>query len=217
MTLIIQDRSVTAGTAGIDTFARARDLIASGADAILKSQIRLVPMIAQSVAAETLDFIESAMQRDLDDGTLAADRESGLELLTELNAEGISWRDLARLADVSVPALQKWRRGERMAPSNKYKVAKIVALFRLLREQTISEPTSWLESPVKPGVSLAKMDLLLADRFDLVLSLASRELTSDAAEKVLNLFDPEWRRKYQDDSVEVFVDSDGFKSMRVKA
>ena len=174
-------------------------------------------MIAQSVAAETLDFIESAMKRDLDDGTLAADRESGLELLTELNAEGISWRDLARLAEVSVPALQKWRRGERMAPSNKYKVAKIVALFRLLREQMISEPTSWLESPVKPGVSLSKMDMLVADRFDLVLSLASRELTSDAAEKVLNLFDPEWRRKYQDDSVEVFVDSDGFKSMRVKA
>ena len=115
MTMIIQDRSVTAGTAGIDTFARARDLIASGADAILKSQIRHVPMIAQSVAAETLDFIESAMKRDLDDGTLAADRESGLELLTELNAEGISWRDLARLAEVSVPALQKWRRGERWA------------------------------------------------------------------------------------------------------
>lgn len=217
MTLIVENRQVSAGTAGIDTFARARDLVVSGANAILKSSIRQVPMIAQSVAAETLDFIEDALQRDLDDGTLIADRLSGVDLLAQLNAEGISWRDLARLAEVSVPALQKWRKGERMSASNKYKVAKIVALFRILREQMISEPTSWLESPVKPGVSLSKMDILLADRFDLVLSLASRELTSDSAEKVLDKFDPEWRKKFQDESAEVFIDSDGFKSIRVKA
>lgn len=147
---------------------------------------------------------------------LAASRD-GRTLLAELGDSGMAWRDVARLVGVSVPAVQKWRRGEGITGANLLKIAGVVALLMCLRENMIDEPVSWLEIPIRPGVQVTPLDLFMSGRTDLVLELSNEEYTSvEATTEVLDEFDPEWRSTRVDENFEVFVASDGIPSLRAR-
>ena len=149
------------------------------------------------------------------DGTTARWSKRGVkELLSGLRESGFSWRDVARVAGVSVPAVQKWRRGEGVNADNHLNLARIRAVLELLEDRGIEDPVSWLEMTVKQDVLLSKLDIIAMGRFDLVLELASDEFTSSSIDPLLNEFDPEWRSKFVDDRFESFVDSEGVVAIR---
>jgi len=63
----------------------------------------------------------STLHRDvliatLNDRTRKQVKRSVRDMMTGLGDEGFSWRDIALFVGVTVPAVQKWRRGERASP-----------------------------------------------------------------------------------------------------
>jgi len=135
------------------------------------------------------------------------------DLLNELAELGFAWRDIARLVGVSVPAIQKWRRGEGATGENRHRVASLLAACDLVSEHYgIQEIASWFEMPLLRGVPLTPVDLWAGGRFDLVFDYASGHTDSD---QVLTAWDPEWRDRYRSD-FEVFRAADGRLSIRPK-
>src|SRR5215211_172766 len=101
-------------------------------------------------------------------------RSSAQEMLEELADLGFAWRDVARLVGVSVPAIQKWRRGEGTTGINRQKVASLLAACDLVAEHYgIQEVASWFEMPLLLGIPVAPVDLWAEDRPDLVFDYAS--------------------------------------------
>lgn len=135
-------------------------------------------------------------------------------LLEELSDLGFSWTDIGRLVGVSVPALRKWRLGGSSKGENRKRLADLVALCDIAREQyLIDDVASWLETPIHNEAPVTTLDLVAEGRFDLALRLAS-EQASDA-DSVLDDFDPMWRQRHQS-AVEVFTAPDGIPGLRLR-
>jgi len=134
-------------------------------------------------------------------------------MLNELADLGFAWRDLARLVGVSVPAIQKWRRGQGATGENRRKVASLLAACDMISQSHgIQEIASWTEMPLRDGVSVTPMDLWAGERIDLVFDFASGHVD---AEEILTAFDPDWRERYRSE-FEVFEAGDGQLSIRMK-
>ena len=141
---------------------------------------------------------------------LAKENLSGL--LDALSDLGLSWREIARVSGVSIPAVRKWRNGEQATGENRRRVAMLAALCQLAQDEyLIDDVAGWLEVPLHLDVPLTVLDLVVEDRFDLALQLAS-ERDADP-ERVLDQFDPEWRERYSS-AVEVFTAPDGLLGVR---
>jgi hypothetical protein len=166
--------------------------------------------------SDTAGLRRQGLVRELEDRQEVVAASSGTDLLDVLSDAGFAWRDVARLAQVSVPAVQKWRRGEGMTGANRHKIAKVVALLDVLANHFVSEPVSWLEMPVKDGVALSRLDMIADGRFDLVLELISDDGDPVSASAVLDEFEPNWRESLVDTAFEAFVASDGVVSIRPK-
>ena len=140
-------------------------------------------------------------------------REDLVGLLQELNGLGFSWRAIARIAQVSVPALRKWRMGSPATGENRRRVAQMVALCQMASDKYLIEDVAgWLETPLHADAPLTGLDLLAGDRSDLVLRLAcDRE---EHPEQVLEEFEPGWRDRYTS-AVEVFMAPDGLPGVRL--
>jgi hypothetical protein len=156
----------------------------------------------------------SVLLSDLENRQQTAAARSGIELLSELGSSGFSWRDVSRFSKVSIPAVQKWRRGEGMTGANRLRLARLVAFLDLLRDHFISEPVSWLEMPVKDQVQLSRLQMLINDRFDLVLELVSDDGDPVAVEPILDEYDSSWRETLVDPAFETFVATDGSVAIR---
>ena len=140
-------------------------------------------------------------------------REELSALLEELSDLGFSWRDIARTSQVSVPALRKWRLGASATGENRKRVATMAAFCDIARDQyLISEVASWLETPIHPDAPITPMDMIVKDRWSLVLQLASTH--GQDPELVLDEFEPDWRQRYES-SVEVFTGPDGLPGVRL--
>jgi hypothetical protein len=140
-------------------------------------------------------------------------RSSARELLDQLADLGFAWRDVARLVGVSVPAIQKWRRGEGANGENRHKVASLLAACDLVAEHYgIQEVASWFEMPLLFGVPVTPIDLWAGCRPDLVFDYASGHADS---EQILVSWDPQWRDRYRS-NFEVFRAGDGQLSIRPK-
>lgn len=141
-------------------------------------------------------------------GTVAP--QKNLETLADL---GFAWRDLARLIGVTVPALQKWRRGDGLSGQNRRRLADLLAACDLIVEHyMIEEIASWFEMPIKDGIPITCIDLWAQGRHELVFDYAAGH--SDP-ESVLTSFEPEWRERYAS-AFETFVGVDGKLSIRAK-
>jgi len=169
----------------------------------------------QALVPRAADLRRRELIADWESEQHAQALKDGTGLLAELSERGMAWRDVARLVNVSVPAVQKWRRGEGITGENRLRLAGVVAVLVCLDRKMVNEPVSWLEMPVLRDVSVSAMDLLAADRYDLVLELAADDpvIGTDRAQ-VLNEFDPQWRTRHVDDNFEVFEADDGILSIR---
>ena len=140
-------------------------------------------------------------------------REELSALLEELSDLGFSWRDIARTSQVSVPALRKWRLGAPATGENRRRVATMVAFCDIARDEyLIREVASWLETPLHPDAPTTAMDMIVKDRWDLVLRFASGH--EHDPELVLDEFEPGWRKRYES-PVEVFTGPDGLPGVRL--
>ncbi len=151
-------------------------------------------------------------QHDLDARTFAKARSSTQELLADLSTRGYSWRTIAQLAGVSVPALRKWRLGEGSSGENRRKIAQLVALTELLDEYHIADVPSWLEMPLSDAVRTTLIDVIAGGSVDLVLDFAANRVTDP--QQLLDAFDPDWRSRRSD--FEVYQAPDGTRSIRPK-
>lgn len=138
--------------------------------------------------------------------------QSMVALLDELAGKGFAWRDIAAVAGVSVPAVRKWRQGGSATGANRLRVATVVALVDWLdREKAIVDVASWLEIPLLPPTPVTRLDLLAAQRDDLIVASLTGDETP--AEAILDEFDPAWRERFASD-FDVFEADDGLRSIR---
>ena len=135
------------------------------------------------------------------------------DLLEWLGDLGFSWRDVARLAGVSVPALRKWRSGGSATGKHRHRIARVVAFCEIAKQRyLIPDVAGWLETPLHPEAPVTGLDLLADGRFDLMLRLA-RDRGADP-ETTLEEFEPGWREHYTS-PVEVFTAADGMPGLRL--
>ena len=143
----------------------------------------------------------------------ARSKESLESLLDQLSDLGFSWRDIARVVGVSVPALRKWRLGGAATGENRQRVATLVAFCDIAGSRFhLPDIASWLETPLDTQAPLTGLDMMAGDRFDLVLRLV-RDWGSDP-QTVLDDFEPDWRDRYSS-PVEVFTGPDGMPGLRL--
>jgi len=146
--------------------------------------------------------------------TTARGRASTADMLDELAELGFSWRDVARLVGVSVPALQKWRRGERASGERRRQVASLLAACDLIADHyEVREIASWFEMPLIADAPVTPIDLYVGKRPDLVFEHAGGHADP---EQILTQFDGEWRERYRSE-FELFRADDGDLSIRPKA
>jgi len=156
---------------------------------------------------------ERALLRDLDARTERLVKSAPHSLLAELSNSGLSWRDIAAVVGVTVPAIQKWRRGAGISGAVLRSLAQAVGLLEALTAHSIEDPASWLEVPIKQNVSLTRLDLLKRGRADLVLRSAANA-AFEPVEVLLDAFDTHWRKSFVDENFEVFEEPDGVLAIR---
>jgi hypothetical protein len=207
--LEIQDRTTTESTATVPPAPPAP--VRTGETPLQRAAgLRDVKTLEATDA--TLDHHEAIVD-DLDVRAMVKARKGVPALLDELAGRGFSWRDIARLAGVSVPAVRKWRAGGAHLSERRIDLARAAGLCDLLDEYHVMDPAGWLEMPLLKGVPITWMDMYLAGRKELVVDAASNRRRN--VHRLLDEFEPDWREKYSSD-FEVFEDIDGKPSIRAK-
>jgi hypothetical protein len=153
-----------------------------------------------------------AIADDLDKRAILKAREGVPALLEELGERGFSWRDVAKLAGVTVPAVRKWRTGAPSSPERRTDLARAAGLCDLLDEFHVVDPAGWLMTRIVKDVPVTWMDLYRAGLAEWVVDAAAPNRTPDP-NRLLDAFDPDWRQKYRTD-YEVFEAEDGELSIR---
>jgi hypothetical protein len=134
-----------------------------------------------------------------------------VQLLDEVADLGFAWRDVARMIGVSVPALRRWRLGERSTGENRRAIAELLAFIQIIASE-VFEPASWMEVPISGSAPTTAIDLYAAGQLNIVFDLATGNTAPEAA---LDLTDPGWRERYRSDW-EVATADDGQPYLRPK-
>ena len=159
------------------------------------------------------DQVLEILETEVRIGSVRRAREPLGGLLDHLSDLGFSWRCIARVLGISVPALRKWRLGGRATGENRRRLATVVAFCDVARSRChVSDVAGWLETPLHADAPVTGADLVAENRFDLILRLA-RDQGSDP-EAVLDDFEPDWRDRYSS-PVEVFAGPDGMPGLRL--
>jgi len=183
------------------------------ATTVLTEDIGYIRKRARNLHKETGELHQQSHYTEWNARTNQRGQATTQDMLEELADLGFAWRDLAKLVGVSVPAIQKWRRGEGATGENRQKVASLLAACDLVAEHYgIQEITSWFETPMQLGVPVTPIALWASGRPDLVFDFASGHTES---EQILTAWDPQWRDRYRSD-FEVFRAGDGHLSIRQK-
>ena len=93
---------------------------------------------------------------DLNERTSTKSLLSPELLLEELSTDrGLGWSGIARLCEVSVSAVRKWRAGESISSDHRRSLARLASFLDLLQEVgPVNEAAGWLEyAPVRPNHS----------------------------------------------------------------
>lgn len=178
----------------------------------MRTRVSVLRDEVEELHANATQLHVDAFDTAIDQAAIELARASTQTLLERMGAQGFSWRDVARLLGVSVPAVQKWRSGGGATPPHHQKVARLVALtMELTTRFMIEDVASWLELPLTPEAPVSAIDLLAADRSDLVLRWAAH--TDVQPQEILDDFDPGWRERYASD-FEIFTAPDGQPGIR---
>jgi hypothetical protein len=140
-------------------------------------------------------------------------KEDPKQLLTDLSDLGFAWRHIAMMVGVSVPAVQKWRKGEKPSAENFDRLAILLAICDLLSSFMISDPASWFEVRILPDVPIRPMDLFARREDALLLDWASQHEVN--GERLLDRAVPGWRETLAS-PFEVFDADDGHPAIRFK-
>lgn len=163
---------------------------------------------------EDLDNLHKRIH-DVEWRTVAAERgkSSVSTMLVELADLGFAWRDIAKLVNVSVPAVQKWRKGEKASGDSRIRIASLLAACDLITSHyMVDEIASWFEMPLSTHAPITPISLYAASRADLVFEFANGHVDP---EELLSEFEPDWRERYRSE-FEVFEAGDGNRSLRMK-
>lgn len=136
------------------------------------------------------------LRLELDVRTQQHAKTAPASLLSDLGSMGFAWRDVARALGVSVPALQKWRRGEGLSGESRLRLARFVAAIDVVAAQLVDDIASWFETPLSPDAPISPLDLWADGEQILVLRYASNRLTGEQA---LDEWDADWRAKWRSD------------------
>ena len=123
----------------------------------------------------------------------SAKAASGTELLLEeLSIDrGLGWSEIARLCEVSVSAVRKWRAGESISPERRRALARLAAFLDLLEEAgPVAEPASWLNMRMSDQLAVTAADLYIDGRADDLLEHAKGHL---GLEELLDRWSSDWR------------------------
>ena len=123
----------------------------------------------------------------------SAKAASGTELLLEeLSIDrGLGWSEIARLCEVSVSAVRKWRAGESISPERRRALARLAAFLDLLEEAgPVAEPASWLNMRMSDQLAVTAADLYSDGRADDLLEHAQGHL---GLEELLDRWSSDWR------------------------
>ncbi|QGU03146.1 hypothetical protein CKALI_11510 [Corynebacterium kalinowskii] len=135
------------------------------------------------------------------------------DLLDNLVELGFSWRHIAQLVGVSVPAVRKWRKGQSISPDSRQKLAALNAALDIIQNtHYVTEVASWFEMPVVDSAPITPIDLYVSQRTDLIFDYANGQ---EDPEDILTKFNPQWREEFASDFV-VTMESDGNYSIRPK-
>lgn len=123
-------------------------------------------------------------------------KSSVFELLQALSVDyGLSWVDISRMLNVSVPAIRKWRNSGSISPSSISKLADLRAFMEGLSTLGgIESPANWLHIPPIEGYTLIPRDLYETEASAAILDYACGNVTADV------LFDElrnDWRNTYK--------------------
>jgi transcriptional regulator with XRE-family HTH domain len=177
------------------------DLLADRAG-FLRNRARILGADVAGVQHEVADFHRSTIGPAIRAKAVEVAKRPLADLLQELADLGFSWRAIAELCEVSVPALRKWRIGtSEPARTNRQRLAELVAVSELLTaDHLIDDVAAWLEMPLDANSVVTAFDLLRQHRDDCVVELAGAHR---APADVLDEVDPEWRsRRIQFEVVE---------------
>lgn len=133
--------------------------------------------------------------------------EDTTDLLDALSDEyGLMWLTVARVAQVSVPALRKWRHGGKPTSANKLALARLLAACGSLRELDVRDVAAWLSAPVHVDHNRYRYELLtLPDGGTALLALAQGK---SSREQALDLLDATWQNRPKSET-EVTYDAAG--------
>lgn len=142
----------------------------------------------------------------------------GQVLLNQLADLGFAWRDMAKMISVSVPAIQKWRRGDGLTGENARKLASLVAGCEIIQRfnPVITDVAMWFEVPIVDQAPVTPIDLWATGN----QQLAFEHACVDASSRVdpydtMDSFDPNWRETYRSE-FETFRAEDGQLSVRLR-
>lgn len=153
---------------------------------------------------------------NLDLRTRNKSRDDVPTLLDELAYQrGMAWTHIAEIADVSVSAVRKWRKGNDASAESRGRLAKFAALLDTLEEELdIKDPATWMEMelPLAAGYYIRPLDLYLDGKDMALLDIAEQR---GHVEHILDEIRPDWRASRS--KFEVFEDTDGMRSIRVRS
>jgi hypothetical protein len=168
---------------------------------------------AQIIHDDTADLHLNVIMQEWQSKSTDFVRQDMPTLLAQLADLGFAWRDIARLIGVSVPAVQKWRRGGAATGQSRFHAAAVLAACALIIEHyMVQDIASWFEVPVTFGCPVTALDLYAAKKPQLVFRLATGRADP---EQILSAFDRDWRGIYRS-SFEIFEAEDGGLAIRAK-
>jgi hypothetical protein len=167
-----------------------------------------------SVGQQLAVVHQEMRDRDLAQRAAVKGRNNVASLLAELAADrGMAWADIARLINVSVSAIRKWRTNQPASADHRLALAKLAAFLDLLSEYAIEDPAQWMEMrlPLPAGYTFTPLDIYQSGASAVLLDYASQRCT---AEEMLDRIDDSWRN--QRSQFESYNAPDGEKAIRIR-
>lgn len=114
-----------------------------------------------------------------------------VDLLASLHDRlGLEWQRVAQLLRVSVPALNKWRRGGGLAPGTDLGLRRLVAFCELLSKAGVGDIGAWFASTPVEGIPLTRGDVYSVGGSDDLLASIHQPKFPEA---LLDRWLPRWR------------------------
>ncbi len=180
------------------------DVVANDAGA-LRTDVDILSTDVAEVHSESLRI-------QLEARTDEAAKRSPADLLEELSDLGFSWTDIGRLVGVSIPAIRKWRQGESVSGENRRKIARMVALVGVLKnDHIVVDVPSWMEMPLSESRYTGLDVVAEGSTADLMEYAANHISSSELLDRAL----PNWRTDL-DSQFEVFDAGDGERAIRMR-